>query len=42
MSTIKKISKPIILKYENREICLPEALKNDIDIFWNKALEEKL
>lgn len=40
MDRIVKINKPIILKYEDREINLPEDLKEKIKNFWNKAIEE--
>lgn len=40
MSNIVRINKPIILKFENREIKLPIELKKDIEIFWENAIKE--
>ncbi len=40
MSKIVKIDKPIVLKFENREIKLPNELKNNIEKFWAKAIKE--
>ena len=37
---IKQITKPIILKYENRLFNLPIELKENIEIFWNKLIKE--
>lgn len=37
---IKQIIKPIILKYENREINLPKAIKENIKLFWDKLTKE--
>ena len=39
---IKQITKPIILKYENRSFSLPIELKENIEIFWNKLVKENL
>ena len=40
MSDIIKITKPIKIKYEERETKLPENIKEKIDDFWKKAVEE--
>ena len=40
MSTIKKISKSILLKFEDREITLPKELKENIKVFWGNAIKE--
>ncbi|MCI8411494.1 MAG: hypothetical protein HFJ40_03465 [Clostridia bacterium] len=40
MSKIIKINKPIILKFEDREIKLPNELKESINKFWNDATKE--
>jgi len=40
MSKIIKINKPIILRFEDREIALPQELKENIKKFWNKAIKE--
>lgn len=40
MSKIEKIKKNIILKFENREINLPEELKEKIENFWKKTVKE--
>ena len=40
MSNIIKISKPIIIKYEERETKLSKELKEKIEEFWKKAVEE--
>lgn len=40
MSEITKINKNIILKFEDREICLPLELKEKINVFWNNAIKE--
>lgn len=37
---IEKITKPIVLKYENRMMNLPEELKEKIEVFWGKAEQE--
>lgn len=37
---IKQIIKPIILKYEDREINLPNEVKENIKIFWDKLIKE--
>ena len=37
---IKPITKPIVLKYENRLFYLPIELKEKIEIFWNKLVKE--
>ena len=40
MSKIVKINKPIILKYEDRKINLPNKLEENIKKFWNEAIKE--
>lgn len=40
MSKIVRINKSVILKFENREIKLPKELKENIEIFWKKAIKE--
>lgn len=40
MSDIIKITKPIIIKYEERETKLSKDIKEKIEIFWKKAVEE--
>lgn len=40
MSNIIKISKPIIIKYQERETKLSKELKEKIEEFWKKAVEE--
>lgn len=40
MSKIVKINKPIILKFEDREIKLPNEIKEEIKIFWTNAVKE--
>ncbi len=40
MSKIIKISKPIIIKYEEKEIKLLKNIKEKIEDFWKKAVEE--
>lgn len=40
MSKIVRVNKPIILKFEDREIKLPEELKNNIESFWTDAIKE--
>ena len=40
MSKIVKINKPIILKFEDKEINLPEDIKLNIEEFWNNAVKE--
>lgn len=40
MSNIVKVNKPIILKYEDREIKLPNKLKENIEKFWTNAITE--
>lgn len=40
MSRIERINKPIILKFEDREIKLPIELKEKIDNFWANAIKE--
>ena len=40
MSKIVKINKPIILKFEDKEINLPEDIKLNIEEFWNKTIQE--
>lgn len=40
MSNIVRINKPIILKFEDREIKLPIKLKEDIEVFWKNAIKE--
>ena len=40
MSDIIKITKPIIIKYEERETKLSKDIKEKIEIFWKKAAEE--
>ena len=40
MSNIVKIDKPIILKFEDREIKLPNELKENIEVFWKNAIKE--
>lgn len=40
MNKIVKINKPVILKFENREIKLPNELKESIEKFWNDATKE--
>lgn len=37
---IKQITKPIILKYEDREINLPSEIKKNIKVFWDKLIKE--
>lgn len=37
---IKKITKPIILKYENRLLNVPEETKENIKRFWDKLVTE--
>lgn len=37
---IKLISKPIILKYEDREISLPNEIKENIKLFWEQLVQE--
>ena len=37
---IKQIKKPIVLKYEDREINLPNETKENINLFWNKLVKE--
>lgn len=40
MSKIVKVNKPIILKFEDREINLPNELKENIKKFWKDAIKE--
>ena len=40
MSNIVKINKPIILKFEDREIKLSNEIKENIEKFWNNAIKE--
>lgn len=40
MSKIVRVNKPIILKFEDREINLPNKLKEDIRKFWEDAVKE--
>lgn len=40
MSKIVKINKPIVLKFEDREINLPQELKEKIKVFWADAIKE--
>lgn len=40
MSKIVKVEKKVILKFEDREIKLPKELKENIEIFWEKAIKE--
>ena len=40
MSDIIKITKPIIIKYAERETKLSKDIKEKIEIFWKKAVEE--
>ena len=40
MSKIVKKKKPIILKFEDKEINLPEDIKLNIEKFWNNAVKE--
>ena len=40
MSKIVRVNKPIILKFEDREIKLPKELKNNIESFWTDAIKE--
>ncbi|MGN1269904.1 MAG: hypothetical protein ACI4UU_03435 [Clostridia bacterium] len=40
MSKIVKIDKPIILKFEDREIKLPMEIKENIERFWKNAVRE--
>lgn len=40
MSKIVKINKPIIIKFENREIKLPIELKRNIKKFWMDAIKD--
>lgn len=40
MSKIVRIKKPIILKFEDREIKLPDELRENINRFWKSAIEE--
>lgn len=40
MSNKKKITKPITIKYEEREVSLSKCLKEKIADFWKKAVEE--
>lgn len=37
---IRKITKPIVLKYENKMIDLPEELQQKIEVFWEKVIKE--
>lgn len=37
---IKPISKPIILKYEDREISLPNEIIENIKLFWEQLIQE--
>lgn len=37
---IKPISKPIILKYEDREISLPNEIKENIKLFWEQLVQK--
>ena len=40
MSKIVRITKPIILRFEDREIKLPKEIKENIEIFWENAIKE--
>ena len=40
MSKIVKINKTIILKFEDREINLPNELEENIEKFWKDAIKE--
>ena len=40
MSKIVKIDKPIVLKFEDRKIKLPNKLKDNIEKFWTKVIKE--
>ena len=37
---IKKLSKPIILKYENKEFYLPDDVKDNIKKYWNSLISK--
>lgn len=39
-SKVVKINKEIVIKYENREVNLPQDLRKKICKFWNEAVEE--
>ena len=40
MSRIQKINKTVILKFEDREINLPNELKENIEKFWKEAIKK--
>lgn len=40
MSRIQKINKTVILKFEDREINLPNELKENIEKFWKDAIKK--
>ena len=40
MSDIIKITKTIKIKYEERETKISEVIKENIEDFWKKAIEE--
>lgn len=40
MSRIERINKPVILKFEDREIYLPNELIDSINIFWKNAIKD--
>ena len=40
MSKIVKVNKPIILKFEDRKINLPNELKENIERFWKDAVKD--
>ena len=40
MSKIVKVNKPITLKFEDREINLPNELKENIENFWKDAVKD--
>lgn len=40
MSKIVRVKKPIILKFQDREIKLPNELKNNIEKFWTNTIKE--
>ena len=40
MSKIVKVNKPITLKFEDREINLPNELKENIEKFWKDAVKD--
>ena len=40
MSTIIRIDKPVVIRFENRNIELQVEIKKNIDKFWNNAIKE--